>query len=207
MKRVGVVDYDAGNLTSVKTALRYVQAEYVVSSDPEELDQTDKLIFPGVGEARAAMRNLQRRGLDQFLHDYFRSGRQMLGICLGSQIVLNDSEENSTPCLGIIPGTARRFARSSGLKVPHMGWNQVCSAFKSVLFKDIPEGSSFYFVHSYYPDPEDESAVAATSDYGITFTAALQLDNLYAVQFHPEKSGKWGLQLLQNFLKRAGERE
>lgn len=207
MKRVGVVDYDAGNLTSVKTALKYLQAEYVVSSEPAELDKTDRLIFPGVGEARAAMRNLQSRGLDRFLHEYFSSGRQMLGICLGSQIVLTDSEENSTPCLGLVPGTARRFSRTSGLKVPHMGWNQVRTARTSVLFKDIPEGSSFYFVHSYYPDPEDESTVAATSDYGITFTAALQLDNLHAVQFHPEKSGKWGLQLLQNFLSRAGERE
>ena len=207
MKRVGVVDYDAGNLTSVKTALKFLQAEYVVSSDPAELDQTDMLIFPGVGEARAAMRNLQSRGLDRFLHDYFCSGRQMLGICLGSQIVLTDSEENRTSCLRLIPGTARRFSRSSGLKVPHMGWNQVRTVRGSVLFKDIPEGSSFYFVHSYYPDPEDESAVVATSDYGITFTAALQLDNLHAVQFHPEKSGKWGLQLLQNFLSSAEERE
>ncbi len=207
MKRVGVVDYDAGNLTSVKTALKYLQSDYVVSAHPEELDTTDTLIFPGVGEARAAMRNLQSRGLDELLNSYFKSGRPMLGICLGSQIVLSDSEENDTACLGLISGTARRFARNSGLKVPHMGWNQVNPVRESILFRDIPDGTSFYFVHSYYPAPEQEAAQLATCEYGVTFTAALSRDNLYAVQFHPEKSGKWGLQLLQNFLNHAGTGE
>ncbi|MFW6207934.1 MAG: imidazole glycerol phosphate synthase subunit HisH [Spirochaetota bacterium] len=207
MIRVGVVDYDAGNLTSVKTALKYLQADYLVSSEPEQLDQTDKLIFPGVGEARAAMRNLKSRGLEQLLHSYFESGRQMLGICLGSQIVLSRSEENDTPCLGLIPGTARRFSRGSGLKVPHMGWNRVHATADSLLFKDIPDGSSFYFVHSYYPDPEEAAAVVATCEYGVTFTAALKRGNLHAVQFHPEKSGKRGLQLLQNFLNYPGTGE
>ncbi|MFW5727262.1 MAG: imidazole glycerol phosphate synthase subunit HisH [Spirochaetia bacterium] len=207
MIRIGVVDYDAGNLTSVKTALKYLQADYLVSSEPEQLDQTDKLIFPGVGEARAAMRNLKSRGLEQLLHSYFESGRQMLGICLGSQIVLSRSEENDTPCLGLIPGTARRFSRGSGLKVPHMGWNRVHATADSLLFKDIPDGSSFYFVHSYYPDPEEAAAVVATCEYGVTFTAALKRGNLHAVQFHPEKSGKRGLQLLQNFLNYPGTGE
>ncbi len=207
MIRVGVVDYDAGNLTSVKTALKHLQADYLVSSKPEELDNTDKLIFPGVGEARAAMRNLKSRGLAQLLHSYFESGRQMLGICLGSQIILSLSEENDTPCVGLIPGTARRFPRGIGLKVPHMGWNRVCAAGESFLFRDIPDGSSFYFVHSYYPDPEDDAAVVATCEYGVTFTAALGRGNLHAVQFHPEKSGKWGLQLLQNFLNYTGSGE
>ncbi|MFW6360430.1 MAG: imidazole glycerol phosphate synthase subunit HisH [Spirochaetota bacterium] len=207
MIRVGVVDYDAGNLTSVKTALKYLQADYLVSSEPEQLDQTDKLIFPGVGEARAAMRNLKSRGLEQLLHSYFESGRQMLGICLGSQIVLSRSEENDTPCLGLIPGTARRFSRGSGLKVPHMGWNRVHATADSLLFRDIPDGSSFYFVHSYYPDPEEAAAVVATCEYGVTFTAALKRGNLHAVQFHPEKSGKRGLQLLQNFLNYPGTGE
>ncbi|MFW5710624.1 MAG: imidazole glycerol phosphate synthase subunit HisH [Spirochaetota bacterium] len=207
MIRIGVVDYDAGNLTSVKTALKYLQADYLVSSEPEQLDQTDKLIFPGVGEARAAMRNLKSRGLEQLLHSYFESGRQMLGICLGSQIVLSRSEENDTPCLGLIPGTARRFSRGSGLKVPHMGWNRVHATADSLLFRDIPDGSSFYFVHSYYPDPEEAAAVVATCEYGVTFTAALKRGNLHAVQFHPEKSGKRGLQLLQNFLNYPGTGE
>lgn len=207
MQRVGVIDYDAGNLTSVRTALKYLRSDYVVSSEPEELDKTDKLIFPGVGEARAAMRNLQSRGLDELLASYFKSGRPMLGICLGSQIVLSISEENDTPCLGLVPGTARRFSRSSGLKVPHMGWNQVSPVRDSVLFRDIPDNSSFYFVHSYYPVPEEATACLATCEYGVSFTAALGSENLYAVQFHPEKSGKWGLQLLQNFLKFAGTGE
>ena len=200
MKRVGVVDYDAGNLTSVKTALKFLEAEYIISSRPEELEETEQLIFPGVGEARTAMQNLRSRGLDNFIRDYFQSGRQMLGICLGSQIVLSKSEEHNTKCLDIVPGTARRFSRNSGLKVPHMGWNRVYPVRPSALFNDIPAGTSFYFVHSYYPDPHAESAVVATAEYGITFTSALQLDNLHAVQFHPEKSGKWGLKLLQNFL-------
>ncbi|MFO7731886.1 MAG: imidazole glycerol phosphate synthase subunit HisH [Spirochaetia bacterium] len=200
MKRVGVVDYDAGNLTSVKTALKFLEAEYIVSSRTEELDETELLIFPGVGEARTAMQNLRSRGLDHFIRDYFQSGRQMLGICLGSQIVLSKSEEHRTECLDIVPGTARRFSRTSGLKVPHMGWNQVYPLRPSALFNDIPAGTSFYFVHSYYPDPKTETAILASAEYGITFTSALQLDNLHAVQFHPEKSGKWGLKLLQNFL-------
>lgn len=201
MKRVGVVDYDAGNLTSVETALKFLKAEYIISSHPEQLQDTEQLIFPGVGEARTAMQNLRSRGFDQFMGDYFKSGRPMLGICLGSQIVLSTSEEHDTTCLDIVPGTARRFSRNSGLKVPHMGWNQVYPVGSSPLFADIPGGISFYFVHSYYPDPHAVSAVLATTEYGITFTSALQLDNLHAVQFHPEKSGKWGLKLLQNFLK------
>lgn len=200
MKRVGVVDYDAGNLASVRTALKYLEAEYIISSHPEELEDTDTLIFPGVGEAGAAMENLKNRGLDKFLRDYFSSKRPMLGICLGSQIVLSKSEEKGTECLGLIPGVARRFPRNSGLKIPHMGWNRVSPAGPSYLFKDIPENTSFYFVHSYYPDPEEVTAVIATTEYGITFTAALKLDNLQAVQFHPEKSGKWGLKVLRNFL-------
>jgi len=200
MKRVGVVDYDAGNLTSVETALKFLKAEYIISSQPEKLQDTEQLIFPGVGEARTAMQNLRSRGLDQFMRDYFQSGRQMLGICLGSQIVLSKSEEHDAKCLDIVPGTTRRFSRNSGLKVPHMGWNQVYPVHSSPLFADIPGGISFYFVHSYYPDPQADSAVLATTEYGITFTSALQLDNLHAVQFHPEKSGKWGLKLLQNFL-------
>ncbi len=200
MGQVGVVDYDAGNLTSVRTALKHLNVDYIVSSRPQELKNTDKLIFPGVGEARAAMRNLKSRALDTFLIEYYQSGKQMLGICLGSQIVLSSSEENDTQCLGLVPGVARRFAFNSGLKVPHMGWNQVKPVQKSVLFNDIPEGTSFYFVHSYYPAPSDELTTVATSDYGVVFTAALQKGNLHAVQFHPEKSGKWGLKMLHNFL-------
>jgi glutamine amidotransferase len=184
----------------VTTALKFLEAEYIVSSRPGELEETEQLIFPGVGEARTAMQNLRSRGLDHFIRDYFQSGRQMLGICLGSQIVLSKSEEHNTKCLDIVPGTARRFSPDSGLKVPHMGWNQVYPVRPSALFNGIPSGTSFYFVHSYHPEPQAESAVVATAEYGITFTSALQLDNLHAVQFHPEKSGKWGLKLLQNFL-------
>lgn len=206
MKRVGVVDYDAGNLKSVETALEYLGADYEISKDPETLARTDKLIFPGVGEAGAAMDRLRHYGLDDFLREFFRMGKYILGICLGAQIVLSKSEETDTGCLDLIPGTALKFSGEGGLKVPHMGWNTVHVTGESLLFKGIPEDSSFYFVHSYYPSPDDPERVIARTDYGLQFCSAICRDNLYAVQFHPEKSGRWGLQLLHNYIADIGPR-
>jgi glutamine amidotransferase len=202
--RVGIVDYDAGNLKSVETAFEYLHADYVISSEPEVLEKTDKLIFPGVGEARAAMERLKHCGLDDFIRGYYRSGRNILGICLGAQIVLSRSEEKDTQCLALIPGTARRFPGGEGLKVPHMGWNSVEVDTESQLFEGIPNGSSFYFVHSYYPDPEERKCRLAVTEYGIEFCSALRKGGLHAIQFHPEKSGKRGLQLLRNYLTKIG---
>ncbi len=204
MARVGVVDYDAGNLRSVETALEYLQADFIISSDPDVLEKTGKLIFPGVGEARAAMDRLEHYGLDDFIREYYRAGRIILGICIGAQIILSRSEENDTPCLDLISGTARRFPGGTGLKVPHMGWNSVAVEQESVLFEGIPDGSSFYFVHSYYPDPDESECRIASTEYGIEFCAALRQGSLYAVQFHPEKSGMRGLQLLRNYLSKIG---
>jgi glutamine amidotransferase len=197
---VGVVDYQAGNLKSVETALRFLDAHFFVTRHPEEIEKADRLIFPGVGEARAAMTVLDESGLGSAIVEFFRSGKPLLGICLGCQIVMERSEERDAGCLGLIQGTVERFPPSLGLKVPHMGWNQVHPSQNHPLFKGIRAGSSYYFVHSYYPAPSDEALVLAETEYGITFASALEKGNLRAVQFHPEKSGKVGLKLLANFL-------
>ncbi|TFG64807.1 MAG: imidazole glycerol phosphate synthase subunit HisH [Spirochaetales bacterium] len=198
---VGIVDYEAGNIRSVERALGFLGVSCVRSNRGEDLRTADKLIFPGVGEAFSAMEALTRCGLDSFLKDYAASGRDLLGICLGSQIILDSSEERNTACLGIIPGKALRFMPRPGLKIPHMGWNQVHVSGSHPLFKGIPEDSSFYFVHSYYPVPASDDLAVGTTEYGIPFASAFGRDNVYACQFHPEKSGPRGLQLLRNFLE------
>ncbi len=198
--RVTVVDYGAGNLKSVETALRFLAADFAVSAVPEDVIRADKVIFPGVGEAAAAMATLQKTGLGQALAEFHESGRPLLGICLGSQVVLDRSEESDTACLGLVPGTARLFPRQPGFKVPHMGWNRARPLRPHPLFAGIPENASFYFVHSYYPEPEEAGDRLAATDYVIPFTSALARDNLCAVQFHPEKSGRFGLKMLENFL-------
>ncbi len=198
---IGILNYDAGNLKSVETALGFLGAKYFVSSDPEKLLKSDKLIFPGVGEASSSMRILKSRSLDSFILEYFKRGNPILGICLGCQIVLDSSEERDTKCLGLVPGTSKEFSHDMGLKIPHMGWNQVKSAGSHYLFDGIPDNSSFYFVHSYYPEPENTDVGIASTDYGISFCSAFSVDNLVAVQFHPEKSGPHGLKMLDNFIK------
>lgn len=204
MARVGIIDYDAGNLRSVETAMLHLKADFVVSREPSVLEATEKLIFPGVGEAGTAMKSLESLGLAEFLSDYRKSGRNILGICLGAQIVLDGSDETDTACLGFVKGRAHRFSSEEGLKVPHMGWNSLSFEHSSSLFEGIPEGASFYFVHSYYPAPDRREQWLTTTDYGKIFCSSFQSGNLYAVQFHPEKSGKWGLLLLDNFLRRIG---
>lgn len=202
--KIGVVDYDAGNLRSVETALRFLGADFVVSQDPDLIVKVDRMIFPGVGDAGAAMRVLRRTGLDEAIKEVYRAGKLLFGICLGSQIIMSGSEETDEPCLGIIPGKARIFPETRELKVPHMGWNTVEHDGAEILFDDIPGDASFYFVHSYYPEPGDQSATIGTTEYGITFTSAVRKDNLFAVQFHPEKSGEFGLRMLRNFLSMKG---
>lgn len=197
---VGVIDYDAGNLRSVETALETVHARFTVSADPDELRSSDRLIFPGVGDAAAATQTLRERGLDELIREFARSGKRVFGICLGSQIVLDRSEENGAVCLGLIRGEARRFRPVHGEKVPHMGWNRVHRKRAHPLFEGIPEDASYYFVHSYFPQPESKERVIAKCDYIESFAAAISLDNIWAVQFHPEKSGRFGLQMLANFL-------
>jgi glutamine amidotransferase len=146
------------------------------------------------------MRELRSRRLDEFVRSYAAGGRPLLGICIGCQIILSLSEERETACLDIVPGRVVRFPDRPGLKVPHMGWNEVRQTKPSPLFEGIPDGSSFYFVHSYYPQPERPEQTVGTTDYGVEFVCAFERENISAVQFHPEKSGEWGIRLLSNYL-------
>jgi len=197
---VGILDYDAGNLTSVENALRHLGARWVLSGDPAALRDCDRLIFPGDGHAATSMENLRARGLDALLADFVGRGRPVLGICVGSQIVLDSSEEGGARCLGLIPGTCRRLPGGPGLKVPHMGWNAVDFA-PHALTAGVPAGSSMYFVHSYYTLPAAGVEVLGTTDHGIGFTVGFVRGSLATWQFHPEKSGEPGLRLVDNFLK------
>lgn len=210
---IGVVDYEAGNLKSVENSLRFVAGRmdgggsggvsFTVSGDPETLLRSDKLIFPGVGEAGAAMKVLERRGLDAAIREFVSTGKPTLGICLGSQIILTSSEESSVSCLSLIPGTAKLFAPVPGLKVPHMGWNEVDHDGTDPLLEGVPEGGSFYFDHSYYTVPEDQADAIAWTEYGVRFASGLRRGNLAAFQFHPEKSGRNGLRLFENFIRKG----
>lgn len=204
---LAVVDYGAGNLQSVRNALTHLGAEHFVTSDPAELDRAGSLVFPGVGEAASAMSVLRRTGLDRAIRAFVASGRKTLGICIGCQVVFERSEEGDTECLGILPGTVRAFPRGAGLKVPHMGWNQVRFTVEHPVFRGLGQGSSFYFVHSYYPAPSDPGHVAALCDYGIAFPAAIAAGSYIAFQFHLEKSGPAGLALLSAFLRWDGRWE
>jgi glutamine amidotransferase len=202
MKTV-VVDYDAGNLRSVETALKHLGADFIVSADPSLVREARQIIFPGVGDGAHAMNVLKERGLDDAMRASFEKGTAILGICVGCQIVFDRTEEGDAACLGLIPGAAKRFELAPGFKVPHMGWNNVRHRDDHWLFHGIPQDASFYFVHSYYPSPERPEHTIATAEYGHPFAAAVENGPLVAVQFHPEKSGEVGLTLLANFLGRG----
>ncbi len=195
-----VVDYEAGNLRSVELALKHLSADFFISNKPEELLKADKMIFPGVGEAYSSMAVLKKTGLDDAVKEFVSQGKPAFGICLGCQIFFDFSEERDTECLGIIPGRVREFSKDMGLKVPHMGWNQVRHEGIHPMFNGVPENSSFYFVHSFYPDAEKEENIAGYTEYGIQFSSAAFKDNVFITQFHPEKSGEVGLKLLSNFI-------
>ncbi|MBN1409360.1 MAG: imidazole glycerol phosphate synthase subunit HisH [Spirochaetales bacterium] len=199
--RVGIVDYKAGNLKSVENAVKHLGADYLLTGNPADFSSVSHLIFPGVGEANAAMSALKETGLGDMIREFYASGKPMLGICLGTQIILSESEEGNTPCLNLVEGKVRRFVLPPEYKVPHIGWNQVTFTIKHPAFEGIPENSSFYFVHSYYPDPENSENIAGQTEYNIRFTSAIAQKNIIAVQFHPEKSGEKGLALLTNFFK------
>ncbi len=221
----GIIDYDAGNVKSVEKALQYLGEEVVVSRDPQTLLGTDRAILPGVGAFGAAMGRLDQYGLIPVIQQITDRGTPFLGICLGLQLLFEESEESPrVKGLEILPGRIVRFpeeqtepemraqndpdtflaqtAPDSGrtLKVPQIGWNDLHFTKKSRLFQGIPEGSYVYFVHSYYLSAANEEDVAATADYGVTFHAAVEHDNVFACQFHPEKSDRVGLQILRNFI-------
>ncbi|HAL54991.1 MAG TPA: imidazole glycerol phosphate synthase subunit HisH [Bacteroidetes bacterium] len=194
---IGIIDYGAGNIRSVGNALDRLGVEYFISSAISELERAEKLILPGVGEARSAMESLDRSGLIAWLKTV---QVPFLGICIGMQILFEHSSERDTKCLGVVPGSIRRFSASQ-TKVPHMGWNQVTLANESNLFQGIRSDEFFYFVHSYFA-PVTEHTIGVTA-YGGSFSAAVQKGNYYGVQFHAEKSGNAGLQLLKNFIQRC----
>jgi imidazole glycerol-phosphate synthase subunit HisH len=202
-----VIDYGAGNLRSVENVLRHLGARYSVTSRPSDLDDADAVIFPGVGEAGASMEELRRTGLGEALRAYVGRSGKLLGICIGCQVIFDRSEERRTECLGLYPGTVRRFPSGTGLKVPHMGWNTVRFTVDHPVFKGIPQDSSFYFVHSYYPEPADPDMTAARTEYGVTFSSCVARGATIAFQFHLEKSGPLGLSLLSNFLAWDGRWE
>ncbi len=201
-----IVDYDAGNLRSVQRACREVGLEAEICADPDRLAHAERVIFPGVGAAGSAMRSLTERGLGDALKEVIADGRPVLGICLGLQISLDYSAENDTHTLGLIPGEVKRFSFDSPeLKIPHMGWNEVRPVKPHPVLAGIEPGDEFYFVHGYYPVPADDTYVYAHTDYERDFASAIGLDNYFATQFHPEKSGRVGLRLLANFAAWDGQ--
>ena len=212
MRHVAVIDYGMGNLRSVSKALEAVSEGVTieVTANPKQILSASHIVFPGVGAIRDCVAELSRLGLDEVIRETAQT-KPFLGICLGMQALLNHSEENDgTAALNIIPGEVRQFntalSRSEGdFKVPHMGWNQAHQVASHPLWQSIAQDSRFYFVHSYFVEPDDKAINAATTHYQHDFTAALSKDNLFAAQFHPEKSQHAGLQLLKNFLNWDGQ--
>ncbi len=206
---IAVIDYGMGNLRSVAKAVEHLADagdRVRVTDDPAQILAADRVLFPGQGAARDCMKAISDHHLNRAVLDAAGS-KPFLGICMGLQVLMEFSEENEgTELLGLLPGRVRRFDPDAGeggahLKIPHMGWNRVHHTGGHPLWRDIPQDSRFYFVHSYFVDPVDKAMIAATTGYGIDFASALARDNLFAVQFHPEKSARDGLTLLRNFLR------
>jgi imidazole glycerol-phosphate synthase subunit HisH len=195
-----VVDYGMGNLRSVQKGFEKVGSTAVISRDVTDIQKADHLVLPGVGAFPECMANLSRLGLIDPVLEFIGSGKPFLGICLGLQLLFDESEEFGVhEGLKVIPGTVKAFEKNMGLKIPHMGWNQIFFQKQVPIFQGIAEGSYVYFVHSYYVAPQNADDVACVSEYGITFTAGVAKDNVFAVQFHPEKSQDIGLRILTNF--------
>ncbi|MBF0226532.1 MAG: imidazole glycerol phosphate synthase subunit HisH [Desulfobacterales bacterium] len=205
---IAIIDYNAGNLTSVERAISNIGYKCIITKDIQEIEKADRIIFPGVGAAGSAMKSLVKTGLDKAIKNYFYNGKPILGICLGTQIIMSQSEENNTECLGLINGCTKAFSSNSdfkqipSLKVPHMGWNSINLLSEHPVFSSIKKDDEFYFVHSYYPFPDDYSKfVLGVTDYGISFPSIIGYKNMIATQFHAEKSGRPGLEILKNFCK------
>lgn len=199
--RIAVVDYQAGNLRSVQKALERYGAETIVTSDAATIDTAEALVFPGQGANDSSMRALRANALVEPIRRFIDRGRPFLGICLGLQLLLEESDEGTEPGLGAFEGRVRVLPHR--LKVPHMGWNQVEFLKQHPVLQGVPSGSYFYFVHSYYADPVEKELVAGTTCYGVKFCSVIAYENVIATQFHPEKSGATGLSLYENFVRYA----
>lgn len=199
---IGIIDYDAGNIKSVEKALIYLGEEPVVSRDPEILKKADKVILPGVGSFGESMANLHRFGLVSVIQDMIKEGKPFLGICLGLQLLFESSEESpGVGGLGILRGKIKKIPPAQGLKIPHMGWNSLELQNNGRLFRGIPQDTYVYFVHSYYLEAEEPEIVKAVTRYGTCIHASVEKENVFACQFHPEKSSRMGLKILENFAK------
>ncbi|RKU25531.1 imidazole glycerol phosphate synthase subunit HisH [Candidatus Poribacteria bacterium] len=198
---VAIIDYKAGNLTSVARALDRLGYKNEITDNPDTIANAERVIFPGVGAAKATMENLQSRSLDNILRKYYKSGKPMLGICIGIQILFQHSEEEDTACLGLLPGYVKKYPNQKRLKVPQIGWNEVWQIQPHPIFEDVPNPAHFYFVNAYYPEPEMKKTIIGKTTYGLEFCSAIAHNNLIATQFHLEKSGRVGLKMLENFLK------
>lgn len=201
---IAIVDYSAGNIRSIENAARFLGFEAKATSDAGVLDRSEKVIFPGVGEFGSATKNLAKSGIGSAVREFIGDGKPFLGICLGMQLLLEGSEESGSAVgLKIFKGRNLRF--SQGLKVPQIGWNRVAPVLGNPagakLFKGIEKGGYAYFVHSYYAKPADEKLIAAETEYGIEFASAIARGNVFATQFHPERSGEFGLRIMKNFLE------
>ena len=199
---IAMIDYDAGNIKSVEKALQKLGADVVITKDPQEILSADKVILPGVGSFGDAMNNLTKYGLDEVIHQVVENGTPFLGICLGLQLLFERSDESPEAVgLGILKGEILRIPDADGLKIPHMGWNSLHLQYNGRLFEGLKENDYVYFVHSYYLKAEDESIVKATTNYGVNIHASVEKDNVFACQFHPEKSSDVGLKILKNFVE------
>lgn len=200
---IAVINYGAGNLPNAVRALEHVGANLLVTDKADDVRRASAVVLPGVGATADTMRSLQALEMDAAIREVVAAGVPFLGICVGMQVLAERSEEFGLhPCLGLVPGTIRRFP--VGLKVPQIGWNQVQHA-DTPLWRDIPNGADFYFVHSYYLDTTATEQITGYTEYGLHFPSAIAVNNITAVQFHPEKSGRWGLQLLKNWVE-AGKK-
>ena len=198
---IGIIDYGAGNLHSVLKAIARLGYETkLITKASDHDDSITKLILPGVGNAKVAMDVLNETGLSDYLRAEVEKGTPLLGICLGMQLLLETSEEGNVPCLGFLKGDVPLFTEKAE-KIPHMGWNQVKDTQNHFLFNDIPEETDFYFVHSFFANPSNEEEILGTTNYGQVFASVIGNEQVMGVQFHPEKSGKFGIQLLDNYCK------
>src|SRR5437899_6552487 len=198
---IAIIDYGAGNIRSIEKALEHVGASVQITDEPDTVNKAQAIVLPGVGSGGAAMSRMTERGLDDAIREATQQGKPFLGICLGMQLLADHHAEGEVDGLSLFPGEVRRIPH--GPKIPHMGWNQVKPQQHTALaiFDNIPQDAYFYFAHSYYVEPQDSQGVAAVTDYGSPFCSVIVTERVWGTQFHPEKSGSVGLQLLQNFLK------